>query len=389
MSSRPKLLFLVSEDWYFWGHRIGLARAAREHRFSVSVATRVGQLGGKIEGEGFKLLPIRLSRGGQNPVIDFVSVLELIRLYRREQPDIVHHIGMKAAIYGAWAARCSSVPSMVVTFPGLGHTFSAGDSRARTMRLAVGQALRWSLRHRNMRAIFQNVDDQNDLVREGIVRSEDARLIRGSGVDVSRFVPSEETPGDPVVILASRMLWSKGVGEFVEAARLLKKRGVRARYVLSGRVDTENPGGIPEEQLATWQAEGVVDWWAYREDMPRVFAETHIVVLPTYYGEGVPKVLIEAASSGRPIVATSERGCREIVRDGENGLLVPARDPVALADAIATLVGDPVLRSKMGTRGRQIVIDEFSMKHVNAKTLAVYQELLGDRWPASGAGQPA
>jgi glycosyltransferase involved in cell wall biosynthesis len=240
-----------------------------------------------------------------------------------------------------------------------------------------------------MRAIFQNVDDQNDLVREGIVRSEDARLIRGSGVDVSRFVPSEETPGDPVVILASRMLWSKGVGEFVEAARLLKKRGVRARYVLSGRVDTENPGGIPEEQLATWQAEGVVDWWAYREDMPRVFAETHIVVLPTYYGEGVPKVLIEAASSGRPIVATSERGCREIVRDGENGLLVPARDPVALADAIATLVGDPVLRSKMGTRGRQIVIDEFSMKHVNAKTLAVYQELLGDRWPASGAGQPA
>lgn len=378
---RPRLLFLVGEDWYFWQHRLDLARAAQDRGFSVIVATRVRDYGKKIEDEGFKLLPIHLVRGSRRPVRELTAVVELIRIYRRERPDIVHHIGLKPVIYGAWAARATGVPSMVSMFAGLGHVFSADDLQVKLIRLAIEQALRYSLRHPNCLVIFQNPEDRDQLVRERIVQSGHARVIRGSGVDVSKFIPLAEVQGDPVVVLASRMLWDKGVGEFVEAARLLMQRGIRTKCVLVGRVDMENTVGIAGEQLLAWQKEGVIQWWGYREDMPHVFASAHVVVLPTYYGEGVPKVLLEAAACGRPIVATRVRGCREIVRDGDNGVLVPPRDPDALAQAIARLVRDQALRVRMGARGRQIAVDEFSVEKVARETLAVYQELIGNRWP--------
>lgn len=373
----PTLLFLIGEDWYFWMHRLDLARAARDKGFSVIVATRVHDHALKIESEGFVLWPIGLVRGNKNPVKEFNSIVELIRLYRSEMPDIVHHIGIKPLVYGAWAARFARVPAMVSMFAGLGYVFSQNHLRARLIQRVVGQVLRMSLSHPNSRVIFQNEDDRDQLVFGGIVPAHRARLIRGSGVDISMFVPEPEPEGLPVVVLASRMLWNKGVGEFVEAARIMKQRGVEVRCALMGMVDMDNPVGIPEKQLTAWHDEGVVEWWGFREDMVRVFAQAHIVTLPSYYGEGIPKVLIEAASSGRPIIATQERGCREIVHDGENGLLVPSRSPEALAEAISTLVAAPELRKKMGARGRQMVVEGFSKEKVAQETLALYQELLG------------
>jgi glycosyltransferase involved in cell wall biosynthesis len=225
-------------------------------------------------------------------------------------------------------------------------------------------------------------------VERHLVPAGRAVLIRGSGVDVRAFSPSEEPEGVPVVLLASRLLWDKGVREFVEAARKLRGRGQACRFVLVGVPDKENPEAVPEATLRAWSAEGIVEWWGLRDDMPAVLRQAALVVLPSYR-EGIPKILLEAAAGGRPIVTTDVSGCREVVRDGENGLLVPPRDASSLAEAIATLLRDRSLRERMGRRGREIAVSEFSEEVVIAATLSVYRDALGSDWPqGSVAGSP-
>jgi glycosyltransferase involved in cell wall biosynthesis len=213
-------------------------------------------------------------------------------------------------------------------------------------------------------------------IRKQFINEGRLRVIRGSGVDPAFFSLTPEPPGIPVVTLASRMLWDKGIKEFVEAARQLKGRGIFARFVLVGDTDAHNPSAIPKEQLTAWHTEGVIEWWGHREDMPKVFSDSHIICLPSFYGEGVPKVLIEAAACGRPIVTTNTPGCREIVKNEENGLLIPVRNTFELADAIQRLIVNPELRQKMGARGREIVLCEFALEKVVSETMAVYDELL-------------
>lgn len=379
----PRVLFLVTEDWYFWSHRLDLARAARDAGMDVLVATRVDAHAERIRDEGFTLVPLMLSRSSRHPLRELAAIMELVRIYRRERPHIVHHVAMKPILYGSLAAWVASVPAVVNAFAGLGYTFVAEDRRAKWRRLLIARALRWALRASSSRVLFQNTDDRNLFVRESIVVPGRSVVIRGSGVDIKRYTPTVEPSGVPVVVLAARMLWDKGVGEFIEAVGLLKRRGIIFRPVVVGILDKANPRSIPEDQLLAWHNEGIIEWWGRRDDMPRVLASSHIVVLPTYYGEGVPKVLLEAAASARPIVTTNIPGCREVVRDGENGFLVPPKDPAALADAIAALVGDPALRQRFGLRGREIAVNEFRVEKVVAETLAVYRDLLGSKWPSA------
>ncbi len=223
--------------------------------------------------------------------------------------------------------------------------------------------------------ILQNPDDVDLLVGSGTVNRDRVSLVMGSGVDTEEYSQQPESNSVPVVLLASRLLWDKGIGEFVEAASVLKKEGIRVRFVLAGEGDDENPGSISNSQLNTWQDQGDVELWGRRSDMPTVFAKSHIVCLPTNYGEGVPKVLIEAASCGRPIVTTDTPGCREIVKDGVNGILVPTKDVDALVRAIRTLLNSPDLRSRMGHEGRLLVKRKFSLSKVVSETLAVYESM--------------
>jgi glycosyltransferase involved in cell wall biosynthesis len=223
---------------------------------------------------------------------------------------------------------------------------------------------------------FQNPDDLAVFIDKGIVSKEKTVLIKGSGVDTSIFKTTPEVEGLPVVVLASRMLWAKGIQEFVDAVRILSDSGVKARFALVGKSDPANPSAIPTDQLQSWNEGGVVEWWGHKSDMPGVFGQSHIVCLPSSYGEGVPKVLIEAAACGRAIVTTNTPGCREIVRHGENGLLIPVRDSKALADALRTLIENPDMRARMGARGREIAVAEFSEEKVIEQTLFVYGELL-------------
>jgi glycosyltransferase involved in cell wall biosynthesis len=382
-ASATRVLLLITEDWYFRSHRLDLARAARDAGMDVLVTTRSPDQGRWIRNEGFRYVPIPFSRGSWHPLREVSAVIALARLYRREQPHLVHHVGMKPIIYGSCAARLAGIPAVVNAFAGLGSGFLMNGRWSKLLRLGLKAGLRRGLTLPNSRAIFQNRDDSELLIREQIVLRSQVRIITGSGVDHGAFSPMPEREGVPVVLLPSRMLWDKGIKEFVDAARLLRNDGTPARFVLVGKVDQDNPSHISEEQLRTWHREGVVEWWGYRDDMPEVLKCAHVVVLPSYR-EGCPKVLLEACACGRPVIAASVPGCREIVRDGENGFLVPKRDGARLAEAIKTLLDNPSLRARMGMRGREIVLREFSAAHVASQTLAIYRELLQNFTPSLG-----
>lgn len=372
---KPRLLFFVSEDWYFWSHRLPIARAARDAGFEVLVACRVDQHQERIEKEGFKLIHIGLKRKSKNIFKEIFSVLEIVRIYRRERPDIVHHVAVKPILYGSLAARIAGVPAVVNAMAGLGFIFVAQGLKASILRYLIIFAYRLVFFPKNTIGIFQNPEDLKLFVDARIVKKEKTVLIRGSGVDTSRFIYLPEPAGIPTLVLAARMIWDKGVSNFVGAARILKNNGVVCRMILVGSPDLENPKSIPEKTLRSWNSEGIIEWWGHREDMLEVFAQSNIVVLPTTYGEGVPKILIEAASCGRAIVATDVPGCREIVRHNINGFLISTGDSTILADTLKVLIENPKLRVKMGVLGREIVEREFSEKIVVCKTVDIYKTI--------------
>jgi len=377
----PTIVFLVTADWYFWSHRLPIARAARRAGFHVVVATRVESHGEAMRGEGFEVLPIAIPRTFGSPWAEIRSLLGIFGLYRRVRPALAHHISVKCALYGTLSARLARVPAVINTLPGLGYLFTSRQWRARALRPLARLAFRLLFNGPTTRVIVQNPDDYAFLEEQGLVARNRLVLVRGSGVDIRRFAPRPEPDGPPSVAMVSRMLWDKGVGELVEAARLLRSRGRSLRIVLVGAPDPENPGSVPLDRLGEWNRSGVIEWTGARDDIPEVWASSHIATLPSYYGEGVPKALLEAAACGRPIVAADVKGSREVVRHGQNGLLVPPCDAAALAAALDQLAADPELRRRMGARGRQIAESEFAEDIVVANTLAVYRDLLGARCP--------
>jgi len=370
----PKLLYFVTEDWYFCSHRLPLAVAAKSAGYDVSLVTHVNAHGEVIRKAGIRLIPFDLSRRGMNPLSELAVLARLINVYRKEKPDILHHVAMKPVLYGSLAARFAGVPCVVNALAGLGYIFTSDTPKARCLRPIVASAFKSLLNRKKSRLILQNDDDRKLFICNRFINVERIKLIRGSGVDTEVFSLSPEPTGIPVVMLASRMLLDKGIVEFVEAAKLLKGRGIDARFVLVGDTDIHNPSAISNEQLVSWQSEGVIEWWGRHEGMPAVLQQANVVCLPSYR-EGLPKVLLEAASSGRAIVTKDVPGCREVVRNGENGFLVPLHSVAELADALQKLIGNKTLRHKMGVRGREIVVNEFSIEKVIKETLSAYDEL--------------
>jgi glycosyltransferase involved in cell wall biosynthesis len=385
-----KLLFLVTEDFSFWDRRRPLAREAQAAGAEVWIMTCPGPFAEKLKLEGFRVIPWQVSRASLNPLREFDAFLQVLRVYRSLQPELVHHFALKPVVYGGLAARIYKKISCVQSIVGLGSAFTAEHRIMHFVRWLLVRLLRTALKRKDATCIFQNQDNLNDFVRLEIVRANQAVLIRGSGVNTQQFIPRPELRGVPVVILPGRMLWEKGVREFVAAADKLRERGISARFALVGEPDTGHATSIPVSQLREWEASGVVEWWGQQDDMPEVFARSNVVCLPSY-GEGVPKALIEAAASGRALVASDVPGCREVVRHGENGFLVPAHSTEALVHALATLIEDAPLRARMGARGRAIAVREFAEELVLSQMLAVYRNLLEHRRPndaVAGFDQP-
>jgi glycosyltransferase involved in cell wall biosynthesis len=371
-TSQPRILFFVTEDWFVCSHWLPMVIAAKDAGNDVVVVTRTNKHAELIMQHGIRVIPFEISRRGSNLFREFTTILRLLGIYRKEKPRLVHHVAMKPMLYGSLAARLARVPHTVNWVAGMGWLFVSNHQRAKILQSAVRKALGMLLRGTSV--IVENKDDQAIIASLGIA-NRDIHLVRGAGVDTSAYAPSPESEGVQLVVLPARMLWDKGVGEFVDAAKQLRQHGVKAGFVLVGEPDEGNPASVPEEQLLAWQKEGVVEWWGRREDMPKVYAQSHIVCLPSYR-EGLPKALLEAASCARAVVTTNVPGCRDVVRDGDNGMLVEARDAAALANALSRLLADPELRSRMGQRGRERVLNEFSQEKIVAQVLEIYREVL-------------
>jgi glycosyltransferase involved in cell wall biosynthesis len=370
-------MFLVTEDWYFWAHRLPQARAARDAGFQVSVATRVDAHGDLIRGEGFALHPLGWRRGSINPLGAVASILEVASLYRRARPDIVHHVSQKSILIGSIAARVAGVPRVVNALTGLGFLFAASTVKARILRAVLVPILRNVAARPGVRFLVENPDDGATLRRLDMVPPDCVVLIKGSGVDVGHYQALPEPAAGPVVIgCATRMLRIKGVADVVAAYRLLRARGSEAQLLLAGASDPENPAAIPEAELRTWANEPGIEWAGHVSDIRQVWARAHIAVLASLGGEGIPMSLMEAAACGRPLVATDVPGCREIVVQNETGLLVPPADPEKLAGALQALVENAALRLRCGRAARDRVANGLDAGTVGRETVAVYRDLL-------------
>lgn len=376
---KARILFFITEDWYFWSHRLSLARAFKKAGFEVLIASRIHKHRNLIEKEGFKLIPIRLVRKSKNIFHEFVSFLEIIKIYRKERPDMVYHVSIKPVMFGSWAAKIAGIPLIVNAVTGLGYAFTGKGIKVWLLSYTIKFIYHLIYAWKNVYAIFQNPEDMNFFINSNIIKRERTILIRGVGADTSLFVSRPERDDTPVIMLAARLLWNKGVGDFVETSKIIRGNGISFRAVLVGLPDHENPESIPEEILKGWHSDGIIEWWGFKEDMPQTLALSNIIVLPTTYGEGVPKILIEAASCGRAIIATDVPGCREIVCHNKNGFLVPPHDTLALSKAIILLLENKDLRKKMGQRGREIVMKEFSEEIINKQTIAFFDKVLSKK----------
>jgi glycosyltransferase involved in cell wall biosynthesis len=377
---QPRLLMVVNVGWFFVSHRLPIAIAAKQAGYEVHIATaldpqldqRTPQL---LASHGLILHELQLTRSGTHPLELLRVFRDLLRLFDRVRPAVVHLVALKPVLLGGMAARLQRLSRVVLAVPGRGSVFSSRGVLPALRRWVVMRMYALAYRSGRSRVIVQNAEDRDYFVQRRVFAHADVRLIRGSGVNTAEFLPEAEPSGPVTVVLASRMLREKGVGDFVAAAAALRNSGVAARFVLVGDPDPGNPHSHSREELEDWVAQGAVEWWGFRADMQQVFAQSHVVCLPTYYGEGVPKVLIEAAACARPIITTNMPGCRDIVHDGHNGLLVAPRDQRALAAALQRLIGDAQLRREMGQRGRTRAEREFDLNAVIGQTLAIYREL--------------
>lgn len=374
---RPRLIFVVNQLAFFVSHRLPLAGAAKAAGFEVHIAYGEGlEIEVKRHIEGCQTHFVPMERGGVNPLNDIVSLWKLFLLFRRVRPSIAHLITLKPVVYGGIAAKLAGVPGVVAAFAGMGYSFTEKRKGAtRLIRLIMRPLFRIALSHQNVHVIVQNREDRALILHLSRVATSNVHLIGGSGLDVAAVTVRSE-PGQPhVVAMAARLLYDKGVAEFVEAARIFHRRGRDTRFILIGAPDKKNPTAIPKDILEEWRTEGHVEMVGQRDDVVELFARSHVVVLPSYR-EGFPKTLMEAAACGRAVVTTDVPGCRDAIISGVTGLLVPAFDPESLAAAIDQLCTDADLRNSMAVAGRKLAETAFDIRSIVSKHLDIYKELM-------------
>lgn len=384
-AGRPRLLYVCNNPAFFASYRLHTARAAQAAGYEVHVATPTGPAVAELEEHGVVHHAIPLRRKSLNPLRALQTIRALRRLYATLRPAVIEHMTIQAVLAGSFAARTLRTGRVVNWMAGLGFLFVDRGPKLALLRPAVLAAYRVALRMSGSRAVFENRDHRNTFVRAGIVSASQTRVIEGAGVEMEQFVPTPPPSGVPVVLFAGRMIWDKGVRDFVSAVQLLRARGTSARFVLVGGPDPGNPAAVDTAQLRAWHEAGLVEWHGPSSRMADEYRRCTIFCFPSAYAEGVPRVLIEAAASARPVITTDMPGCREVVQPEINGLLVPPRSPAAVADAIDRLVRAPDLCRVMGERGRGLVVQRFSRTTIVAQTIALYDELAAVRPSATSA----
>lgn len=373
LQSRPVLVYLVTEDWYFLSHRLPMAIAAKRAGYDVHVATHVNRHAAEIEEYGFHLHRLSWRRGSLNPLRLFSIIREIRKIYRQCSPDLVHHVALQPAIIGSFAAI--GLPTVRLNaLAGLGYGFTSKTIKARIIRPLLAILLRVLLKSPKAAVLVQNSDDHAAVTALGI-DPDQIFLIPGSGVDTDVLQPSPEPAGPITVAFIGRLLDDKGIRTLIAAHEILRRRGEAIHLLIGGEADPANPASISQSEIEDWKRHPGIDVLGYVADISKLWASAHIAVLPSRR-EGLPKSLLEAAACGRPIVATDVPGCRVIARQNMNALLVPPDDPEALANAIKRLADDRALRQRFGAAGRKMAEDEFSSERIGHDIVALYSRLL-------------
>lgn len=378
------ILFVSNWDWVFYNFRRTLAHSLRRRGVEVGVVCPRGEYVEEIQEEGFTWFEWNLSRKSLNPFREVQSLVQLANIYDRLGPDFVHHDTIKPNLYGTIALRLNrlrsgetSLPNVINSFMGIGFLFSS-HWKARLLRRGILPVMRWAMHEPHVYTTFSNREDRDAFVDLGLVRPDRTQVIVSEFVDTDKFTVSTEEPRSsrPVrVLMAARLLWDKGVGEFVEAARQLREEGCPVEFWIAGEPDTETPGYVPEQQLKTWDQNDGIRWLGYCSSMPSLLNRVDIAVLPTHYNEGLPRFLVESASAGLPVVTTDLAACRRVAEPGNNGFLIPTERPDCLADAVRRLVENDQQRREMGQRSREKAVQEFEAKHVIQDWMDLYKRL--------------
>lgn len=365
---------VVNVDWFFLSHRKDVALSAQKVGYYVTIVTNdTGKLS-EIEKLGLKVINLPMSRSGMNLFQELNTLWFLFKLYRREKPDIVHHVGLKTILWGTLAAKWAHVKGVVNAVSGLGIFFSE-DNKSLVSRV-LPKVLRYSHNQKNIAVIFQNDEDKELFLKNNIIKPDQAKYIKGSGVDLKQFCYTPEpSTGKLKVLLTARMIEEKGIFILTQAAEKLRdKYQDKVEYLLCGGLD-DNPKAIKTEELDAVCDGTYIKWLGYRTDVLKLLKDCHIVAFPSYYKEGLPKSLIEATAIGRPIITTDNIGCREAVVDGYNGYLIPIKNSDALAKKLDILLSDGNLRKEMGQNSRKLAEKDFSIDEVIRRHLDIYREL--------------
>lgn len=369
------IVMYANTDWYLYNFRKTLALRIQSLGYSVLMISPDGEFGPRLRALGLRWEPLPMDRGSLRPHDEAKLIWRLVQLLRRERPCLIHNFTLKCVIYGSLAALLAGIPHRINAVTGLGYVFTSSDAKARALRPALKTWMRFALGGKGARLIVQNRDDGDALIQMG-ARKSHLRLIPSSGVNCRRFFPrarSTTSPNRKKILLCGRLLWDKGVAEFVEAAQILRGRGLS--FIAAGAPDPGNPAAVPIEKIREWERLGLAQFLGHVDDMRELLAETDIFVLPSYR-EGLPRSLIEAGACGLPLIATDVPGCKDVITDGQDGLLVPARDAPALANAIWRLAVNNDLARRLGLAARERVVRSFDETIVIDRTLEVYEELI-------------
>ena len=370
-----RVLFVISEDWALISHRLHLVELAIHSGYQVGLATKITKHQNFLEARGIKVFQWRFQRGSLNPLKEIISLISLTKIYWKYQPDLIHAVAQKPLIYAGLAKILYRNIPFIGALGGLGFIFTNGSIKAKLLRPIIKIFLKIALYGNRTRLILQNYDNINTIKNNNIIKNSNIRLVKGAGVEIEKFVPSKIPKHAPIVILPARILWDKGVAEFIQIARQIKIKKLNARFVLVGDIDLDNPASVSKQQIITWVNSGIVEHWSRRSNMNEVYSKASIVCLPSHY-EGLPKVLLEGASCSRPLVAFNIPGCRDIIKDGINGFLVDFGDCNSLEKKIIKLINNKELCEKMGKEGRKIVEANFSSSLINSQTFSIWDEVI-------------
>ena len=373
-TEQPKLrvLFVVNDGWFFLSHRLPIAKALIADGHDVHLAANQDLSRKQIEGAGIQCHDWNLKPRSIGVVSEVVAFISLLKIFVKCKPSTLHLVTIKPVLYGGALARFLNIPNVVFAISGLGYVFSDTEKSSKPLKILAKQLYKFVLRHKNSAVIVQNTEDKRFFTDTLRVDEKSVYQLPGSGVDIDLYVGRSRPEKPIIILLGSRMLWDKGIQEFADAAAIIKRRHPDILFRLVGYRDPNNPRSVNLDALNDWQKRGILEWQGHSDDMPGELASASIFCLPTAYGEGVPKVLLEACACECAVVVSDWPGCREIIIDKQNGLLVPARDSNALADAILTLINNPAERKKLGQSARQSVVSGFTVQHVIDQTKLIY-----------------